>query len=326
MATEEHKRLANIVKQVHAVLRKECEEYGAETAWRRHLTRNDILQKYVASMKDLATTHWKGNNTDSLSGTYCRIEWIKSQCKEYFFNGGKEKYSDREFGIKAKMGELSIDNTNKSTSLTSEQNCYTNKVLSNETNEKFTKVSVLDVGSCYNPFETETTFDVTAIDLVAAPPTVLQCDFLNINIGKEKILSIDKTQILQLPEESFDVVVFSLLLEYMPCPEQRYLCCSKAYSLLKKNGILFIISPDSKHVGANVKLIKSWRKCIYKEVALRWAKMQTFVQDDVLYQSENKIFIPQDFKTVEYKCNNENKKHDMGDLLFTFNELPFAEL
>nr|XP_050869858.1 S-adenosylmethionine sensor upstream of mTORC1 [Vespula vulgaris] len=352
MATEEHKRLANVVKQIHALLRKECEKYGAEIAWQKHVSRNDVLQKYVMSMKDLATTHWKGNNTDSLSGTYCRIEWIKSQCKEYFFNGGKKKYSNREFSIKGKIGELSIidDNIEEQNMLISKQDYYNDKELLNEADQIFQKISVLDVGSCYNPFEMEDMFKVTAIDLVAVQPNVLQCDFLSVDIGREQILSADKKQILQLHEESFDVVVFSLLLEYMPCPKQRYLCCSKAYNLLKKNGILFIISPDSKHVGANAKLIKSWRyvlsklgfmrikyeklrhihclifrKCIYKEVALRWANMQTFSESNILYQSEDKIFIPQDFKTVDDK-HNENSNHDIHDLLCSFNELPFAEL
>lgn len=44
MATEEHKRLADIVKGTHALLRAECHQYGAEVAWERHMARNDILQ------------------------------------------------------------------------------------------------------------------------------------------------------------------------------------------------------------------------------------------------------------------------------------------
>lgn len=44
MATEEHKRLADIVKGTHALLRAECHQYGAEIAWQRHLARNDVLQ------------------------------------------------------------------------------------------------------------------------------------------------------------------------------------------------------------------------------------------------------------------------------------------
>lgn len=44
MATEEHKRLSDIVKKTHALLRAECQQYGAETAWQRHVSRNDVLQ------------------------------------------------------------------------------------------------------------------------------------------------------------------------------------------------------------------------------------------------------------------------------------------
>lgn len=44
MATDEHKRLADIVKGTHALLRTECHQYGAETAWERHLARKNVLQ------------------------------------------------------------------------------------------------------------------------------------------------------------------------------------------------------------------------------------------------------------------------------------------
>lgn len=57
----------------------------------------------------------------------------------------------------------------------------------------------------------------------------------------------------------FDVVVFCLLLEYIPSPKQRFLCCEKAYNLLKPNGLLCIITPDSKHQNANVHLYKLWK-------------------------------------------------------------------
>jgi len=44
MATEEHKRLSDIVKGTHILLRAECRQYGAQVTWERHLARNDILQ------------------------------------------------------------------------------------------------------------------------------------------------------------------------------------------------------------------------------------------------------------------------------------------
>lgn len=44
MATDEHKRLADVVKKTHALLRTECRQYGAKAAWERHVARNDVLQ------------------------------------------------------------------------------------------------------------------------------------------------------------------------------------------------------------------------------------------------------------------------------------------
>jgi len=209
---------------------------------------------------------------------------------------------------------------------------------------------VLDVGSCYNPLSVDPAFDVTAIDLIPAEEEgVLQCDFLNVAIGEEKILSWNEREIHQLPANSFDAVVFSLLLEYLPCPKQRYICCRNACNVLKNRGILIIVSPDSKHVGANAKLMKSWRytlsklgfmrikyeklrhihclafrKCECKDVAMRWADLQHFSKDDKKYISEIEIFIPQDFQTVCLEEKQEKLECNETDLVSIFSELPFG--
>lgn len=47
MATEEHKYLADIIKNTHATLREEAQNYGPEIAWKRHTSRKDILQVRV---------------------------------------------------------------------------------------------------------------------------------------------------------------------------------------------------------------------------------------------------------------------------------------
>lgn len=65
--------------------------------------------------------------------------------------------------------------------------------------------------------------------------------------------------ISSLESNSYDVLVFSLFLEYIPSPKQRFQCCQKAYSLLRPNGILCIITPDSKHQNANVHIYKLWK-------------------------------------------------------------------
>ncbi|EFN83970.1 S-adenosylmethionine sensor upstream of mTORC1 [Harpegnathos saltator] len=347
MATKEHKDLSDIVKGTHALLRAEYQRYGAEVAWEHHVSQNDVLQKYAVSMQKLATKCWMENNLNPRNDTYCRITWIKIQCREYFLNGGKKKYDERERDISIKMALNEASNENFQIS---NDNCgYMAKELQN-TYERRVSLDVLDVGSCYNPLGDEDIFNVTAIDLTPATNTVFRSDFLNVAIGKEKILSQDERELRQLAVNSFDAVVFSLLLEYFPCPRQRYICCRNAYDVLKNGGILIIVSPDSKHVGANAKLMKSWRytlsklgfmrikyeklhhihclvfrKCICKNVAIRWADLHSFSKDDEKYISDEQIFIPQDFQNICFKEKQKNitYEYDKNDLISTFSELPF---
>ncbi|TGZ32771.1 S-adenosylmethionine sensor upstream of mTORC1 isoform X1 [Temnothorax longispinosus] len=344
MATEEHKRLADIVKGTHALLRAECHQYGAEIAWKRHLARNDVLQEYAASMQKLAVKCWADNNSDLRSGTYCRMEWIKAQCKEYFLNGGREKYNKRERDINAKMTLSSVGPSVEGRTRENNPSGTANGLR--DSSER--RISVLDVGSCYNPLSIDDAFDVTAIDLTPTVEEVYRCDFLNVAIGGEKILSRDTREIRQLPADFYDSVVFSLLLEYLPCPEQRYACCGNAYDVLKSGGILIVASPDSKHVGANAKLMRSWRyalsrmgfmrikyeklrhihclvfrKCVRKDVAIRWSKLQRFSEADRRYACETKIFIPQDFQATRSKEEREKLEYEETDLASAFSELPF---
>nr|XP_031827922.1 S-adenosylmethionine sensor upstream of mTORC1 [Nomia melanderi] len=341
MATETHKYLADIIKTTHATLREEARNYGPEIAWKRHVTRKDILQKYTFCMHKLATTYWSENNLSTEDTPICRVDWIKFQCKEYFLNGGIQKYNEREEDIKKKMNVKSVE---------------TEDAINYDTHDRHfadstKKITLLDVGSCYNPFGTSSMFEVTAIDLNGVSENVLCCDFLNVHVGKEKVLSVDKQALLQLPESSYNVVVFSLFLEYLPCPKQRYNCCKKAYELLQSKGILFIISPDSKHVGANAKFVKSWRymlsklgfmrikyeklkhihcmifrKCTFKEVAVRWANMQVVPENDPLYQDDAAFYIPQDFRNFQEDTEEEEQKYNEEETTCMFNELPFEEV
>ena len=68
-----------------------------------------------------------------------------------------------------------------------------------------------------------------------------------------------RDHVSSLEGNSFDAVIFSLFLEYIPSPQQRFRCCRQAYDLLRPNGILCIITPDSKHQNANVHLYKLWK-------------------------------------------------------------------
>ncbi|XP_012259101.2 S-adenosylmethionine sensor upstream of mTORC1 isoform X1 [Athalia rosae] len=416
MASTEHKDLAAFIKGIHSNLRRESQIYGPEEAWKRHLAESDTLQKYAESMHKLATKHWAENVADPTKNTKCRIDWVKSQCLEYFFKGGTEVYWDREINIKHKIatnqsvdGILTYQEHSDSEIINHEQapsdktgqpisgsklicsdhestedkesdirkeshdgnssatSCCSKKFKTSR-NTKFvqsndgdmldliksldietSKVKLLDVGSCYNPFGHVKYFEVTAIDLAPSCEEVLQCDFLSLQVGSNDVFSENRKQVVQLTTNSFDTIVFCLLLEYLPSPEQRYACCKKAYNLLKNGGLLLIITPDSKHVGANARFMKSWRhvmsnlgfmrikyeklphahclafrKCFYKEVATRWARLQKFTKDDELFRSETKIFIPQDFTAGIRDDNIDALSDDKITGVDVYNELPYT--
>lgn len=72
------------------------------------------------------------------------------------------------------------------------------------------RVKLLDVGSCYNPFSQFEDLEVLALDIAPALPTVIKCDFLNVETSTSTVLT--ETSIESLKMHSFNVVVFCLVL------------------------------------------------------------------------------------------------------------------
>ncbi|CAH2245893.1 jg27779 [Pararge aegeria aegeria] len=160
---------------------------------------------------------------------------------------------------------------------------------------------------------------------------------LDVPIQSDTVIIDNK--VIQLKENSFDIVTFCFLLEYIPSSELRIKACEQAYKLLRIGGLLLISTPDSKHVGANSKQMKCWRytlaimgfsrikyekfkhmhclafrKCSNKEVAERWA---TLHKESYMNYS---IHIPQDFKNKnECKVTSSSITVEVED----FRELPF---
>ena len=72
----------------------------------------------------------------------------------------------------------------------------------------------------------------------------------------EDYLSSLSDQVSELPACAFHVVVFCLLLEYLPAPAQRWTCCMQARRLLMGDGLLVIVTPDShRWAGVDNKII-----------------------------------------------------------------------
>jgi SAM-dependent methyltransferase len=174
---------------------------------------------------------------------------------------------------------------------------------------------------------------------------VAKCDFLNViieadleNCWQLDIPTSDPTSTLRCPVvkrisvASFDVVVMSLVLSYFPTAAMRFRCCRNAWEVLKPNGLLLMVTPDSKRNGKNDLMVKSWKiglgflgfqriahdklahvQCmafrknpypdIQKNEAGRWLKSFR-VSDERLrhltrpesFNPETLMFIPQDFR------------------------------
>jgi 25S rRNA (adenine2142-N1)-methyltransferase len=284
---ENHLKLASIIKGVHSDLRISACTQGADKSWRQHLEDKNKLKLYAQSMNELNEKHWKKNSSKD-----DRIEWIVKYCREYFRESELQKHKNKELRT---VEKLNI--------------CYRENNCDIDLQEN---LKVLDVGSCGNYFKQFEIFNVIAIDIAPAVSDVLYCDFISVPVADT--LKLDTEQLHQLPESHFDIVIFCLLLEYLPTSEMRIKCCEKAYQVLNCGGILIIITPDSNYQHVNAKQIKTWqyvlaklgfrrikiekltnltcmafRKSIAKEISQQWAE----VRDKELF-ANFKMEIPQE--------------------------------
>jgi SAM-dependent methyltransferase len=76
--------------------------------------------------------------------------------------------------------------------------------------------------------------------------------------------------IVRFASGSFHVVVFSLLLEYLPTSRQRVQCCQQAWRLLTLDGLLVIVTPDSRRQHRNRRVAADWRRDIESIGFARW--------------------------------------------------------
>mmetsp|Transcript_159600 Transcript_159600/g.512136 ORF Transcript_159600/g.512136 Transcript_159600/m.512136 type:complete len:430 (+) Transcript_159600:80-1369(+) len=104
-------------------------------------------------------------------------------------------------------------------------------------------VRLLDVGSSFGAFCGVDGVQCVAFDLAPATPTVLRADFLELPISTDlgEDVRIEGSNLLAVGAGSFDVVVMSLVLSFVPLPAHRRAMLDKARCCLRPSGSLFVI-------------------------------------------------------------------------------------
>ena len=256
--------LANIIKGTHAELRLKVQKIASEVPtnelesrvndiWNEHaqVLMSSNQKSYANAMGTLARQVWEqDSSTDDKSQS--RVDWIKRHIDKYFFENDHIRFEER---LERKLLHLTDPDSS----------AFCKPILQGIPSNFEGKVSVLDVGSCYNPFVKFSNYNVVAIDLSPATENVgvFQCDFVNVklidNLNGDQISfdEKDRNRIESIATDSFDALVFCLLLEYLPLPQLRYRVCQKAFQVLKTRGLLIIVTPDSCHQGRNLDQVKS---------------------------------------------------------------------
>ena len=241
MASEEHLKAATTIKTIHRDLRNLSLQLGPDEAWNQHMKDEETLQTYSKSMRELAENHWKNNSTSD-----DRITWTINFCENYFQLDELERLYQKDLRVIELLRKEGHDIELRD-----------GRILSLDK-----KLEALDVGSSGNFFQNYKRFNLLPIDISPSDNSVLFCDFLTVPVQDHFQLNDTKVTALQL--NYYEVVIFCLLLEYLPSSVQRIKCCEKAYHVLRTQGILIIITPDSNHEMKNSKQIKNWQWTLAK--------------------------------------------------------------
>ncbi|RUS80647.1 hypothetical protein EGW08_011597 [Elysia chlorotica] len=338
MVKDQHQKLSGVIKGLHKQLRRAYRESDGDhvSVWERHIKDSARMERYAQAMHQLATQHWSVHPDT-------RIQWCRQAALEYFFGGGIHLALEKDMKRKMRqcLSKTPTDLTNHT--LKEFGTCTSEDEIKNNFEEEMQQVRenipakghvrLLDVGSCYNPFLECPEFESIGIDLSPATQSVYQCDFLQLELTPSLAhppsssdlnptplttalglsLAPQSSPVTRLPRASFQVVVFSLLLEYLPAAAQRWACCVKAHSLLQPHGLLLIVTPDSNSAYRNAPMMKSWRQALEHLGFHRWKyhkmehvhcmafrKVKEELPERFPESVENLLYIPQDFSDACY--------------------------
>jgi len=163
-------------------------------------TNQSIFESITNHHVNIMSEEWKNVTNDneslnvysqaanSMGGKKWVVEcnhWMETFALDYFRSGVARKHHikqqrSKHGNIERSKEELDAENA--------EFGKLQADLLKTDENGGFSRLRLLDVGSCYNPIaksKESAKFDVTALDLYPADPSVYRCDFLNLLVGPE---------------------------------------------------------------------------------------------------------------------------------------------
>ncbi|XP_047736507.1 S-adenosylmethionine sensor upstream of mTORC1-like [Hyalella azteca] len=307
------KELAEIIKTTHRTLRHNSIHGDADAVWATHTRDAALLGRYAAAMHGLATRHWQEDTANCrMRWTYEAVQeyfsgggLARARQKEarkllYLLpghvilpcEGGERKLlyllpghvilpcegpspcSERLrvldvgscYDPFSRYPDLDVTALDLHPATETVHQCdFLN--LKVETNESSSQLSASNTVAMTNEASDNTVLQ----DITPQTPQIDQDSLDEPNKVERHEARVGA--ITSLPAMSFNVVIFCLFLEYIPVAEQRLRCCKIATELLKPEGILVIITPDSKYEGHNNFLYKAWQVAL-AELGLARIKYQ----------------------------------------------------
>ena len=235
--------------------RERMEQEVVDTVWKEHIADSESLAAYAFAMGQLSRECWP---VSGLGAGEDRISWCLDTMHEYFV--GKDGLASGEAAAAAKDRRREAYQAARRGEVIVESSPPTD--VGGEVNGDVS-VQLLDVGSCSNLFvsagkRSGLVVNATGVDIAPAVDSVHRYDI------------VSGTGDVSFAASSFDVVVFCLLLSYMPTTQLRYAAVRRARSLLRNNGLFLLITPDSKHVGKGAARMKNWKKSVEGLRFRRW--------------------------------------------------------
>ena len=199
---------------------------AAPGGWAEAADDEDANRRYAEAASQIGVRPWVQEG----------IEWCSEQCRRFFHGGGALTLARKEAARRSWQARGAPLSEAETEAVVAALRANADVVRPAER-----PVRLLDVGSCGSMFDGQRDISCDACDLCPSSghPTTMQCDFLRLEIGDAASARVVAPSadfpgglLRKLPAASYDAIVFSLVLSYLPLAKQRGAMIARARRLL----------------------------------------------------------------------------------------------